>query len=89
MIELFGTIALHPRSSVQTSPGLRTAPRLALATILSQDNRALTLFAPDCGSWGVPARGTSCRSFINPEGFEGYGFVQRGNCTVSRSFGGS
>ncbi|CAK9105176.1 Uncharacterized protein SCF082_LOCUS49028 [Durusdinium trenchii] len=45
---------------------------------------ALTLFAPDCSSWGLPCRGTSMRSFINPEGFESYQFVANANCMVSR-----
>ncbi|CAK9070458.1 unnamed protein product [Durusdinium trenchii] len=40
--------------------------------------------APDCGSWGLPARSTSQRSYVNPMGCESYGFVDRGNIMVSR-----
>lgn len=43
-----------------------------------------TLFAPDCSSWGIPARGTSMRSFINAEGHTAYEFVSKGNLMVSR-----
>lgn len=59
-------------------------PRLALYTVLNQDEHALTLMAPDCGSWGLPARSTSQRSYVNPMGCESYGFVDRGNIMVSR-----
>lgn len=62
-----------------------TALRLTLFTVLNQMAGALTLFAPDCSSWGLPCRGTSMRSFINPEGFESYQFVANANCMVSRN----
>ena len=67
----------------QVSPAVKNL-RLTIYAILNQDKHALTLFAPDCGSWGLPARSTSQRSYINPWGNEGYSFVQRGNCMVSR-----
>ena len=44
------------------------------------------LLAPDCSSWGMPARYTSMRSYINAGGSLDRDFVQRGNCMVSRSF---
>lgn len=59
-------------------------PRLVLYAILAQDKQALTLWAPDCGSWGVPARSTSQRSYINPWGQPAYSFVEKGNQMVSR-----
>ena len=33
---------------------------------------AMNLFAPDCGSWGLTARGTSMRSELNPAGRESF-----------------
>ncbi|CAK9108740.1 Uncharacterized protein SCF082_LOCUS50570 [Durusdinium trenchii] len=57
---------------------------LTMWAIMNQEEHALTLFAPDCGSWGLPARSTSGRSFINPQGYEAYGFVHRANVMVSR-----
>ena len=59
--------------------------RTCLYSILNQDKHALTLFAPDCSSWGLPARSTSGRSYVNPWGNTDYGFVSRGNCMVSRT----
>ena len=59
-------------------------PRLALYAILALDKQALTLWAPDCSSWGLPARSTSQRSFINPWGQPAYKFVENGNQMVSR-----
>lgn len=43
----------------------------------------LALIAPDCRSWGSPARGSSWRSGINVLGV-GYPFVLDGNKTASR-----
>ena len=59
-------------------------PRLTVYSILNQDEHALTLWAPDCSSWGLPARSTSQRSFVSPMGGT-YAFVQRANCMVSRN----
>ena len=39
--------------------------------------------APDCRSWGSPARGSSWRTGINPCGI-GREFVVKGNCMASR-----
>lgn len=47
---------------------------------------ALTLFAPDCSSWGMPCRHTSGRSLINPHGHITYQFVASANRMVSRFF---
>jgi len=57
---------------------------LVLQTVLNLGPRALSLWAPDCGSWGIPCRGTSMRSEINPCGFEMYEFVSKANLMVSR-----
>ena len=48
---------------------------------------AMNLFAPDCGSWTVTARGTSMRSVICPFGREALPWVDQNNCTVARSIG--
>lgn len=58
--------------------------RLALAAILQLSVNGLALFAPDCSSWGVPARGTSKRSFINVFGNIYLKWVQDSGCMVSR-----
>ena len=53
-------------------------------SILKLTVNGVTLAGPDCGSWGVPARGTSKRSRINSLGFPAFDFVARGNVMVSR-----
>ena len=70
---------------VPVFPILASGLRLTMWAIMNQEEHALTLFAPDCGSWGLPARSTSGRSFINPQGYEAYGFVHRANVMVSRN----
>jgi|OrbCmetagenome_4_1107370.scaffolds.fasta_scaffold163478_1 hypothetical protein len=47
---------------------------------------AMNVLAPDCGSWGVPARGTSRRNWMNFVGMVNFDFVRRGNQMVSRCF---
>ena len=44
-------------------------------------------FAPDCSSWGMPARGTSLRSFLNWQGNVHLAWVQRANQQVARNLG--
>ena len=60
--------------------------RIVLNTILHERENAVNLMAPDCGSWGVPSRGTSGRTFFNYLGNLGYGFVTNGNSMISRNF---
>ena len=62
-------------------------PRLTLMTVLNLGPRAVTLWAPVCSSWGIPCRGTSMRSEINPCGYEGYNFVASANLMVARNLG--
>ena len=40
---------------------------------------------PNCNSWGLPARGTSKRSYINAFGAMHFDFVHEGNTTISRT----
>ena len=61
--------------------------RLAMYVILCECPDAMNLFAPDCGSWGLPARGASMRSELNPAGREALSWVSCNNCMVSRSIG--
>ena len=48
---------------------------------------SLTLFAPDCSSWGIPARGSSKRSYINSAGNLFSEWVRSANTMVARSLG--
>lgn len=45
----------------------------------------LVLLAPDCGSWGIPARYTSMRTYHNAMGCPQREFVDRGNVMISRT----
>ena len=42
---------------------------------------------PGCASWGLPARATSKRNFINVMGAAYLPFVASSNCTISRHLG--
>ena len=53
-------------------------------TVMAMPVNGLLLAAPDCGSWGLPARGTSLRSFINVHGRVGLQWIQNAACMVSR-----
>ena len=46
---------------------------------------SLPLAAPGCSSWGLPARGTSRRSSINPCGNVFLQWVRESNCMMSRN----
>lgn len=56
---------------------------LCLYVIMQELPNALNLMAPDCGSWGIPARGTTRRAFHNYLGCS-YPFVLSGNLMVAR-----
>ena len=45
---------------------------------------SLCLAAPDCSSWGIPARGSSHRNFVNSNGQLFYEWVRRSNAMVAR-----
>lgn len=59
------------------------ALRVACFGILKLHAGCMALFAPDCRSWGAPARGTSFRNPFNPNGI-GRQFVIDGNIMASR-----
>ena len=58
-------------------------PRVALYGALMLRAGALMWFAPDCRSWGLPARSSSMRTGLNPLGV-GRQFVVSANVMVSR-----
>lgn len=60
------------------------ALRVACFAALQLAPGCLGLIAPDCRSWGTPARGTTFRNWINPMGV-GYEFVVQGNRMASRN----
>ena len=59
-------------------------PRLAMFVVCCEVPDALNLIGPDCGSWGVPARYTSGRSYVNAFGHMSRQFVASNNCIISR-----
>lgn len=48
---------------------------------------ALNVIGPDCGSWGMPARSVSGRSYINANGFASRSWVGHNNALISRKLG--
>ena len=61
--------------------------RLALRVLLKLGQNGLVLAAPDCSSWGIPARGTSLRNFVNSHGNLFLPWVRRSSTMVSRHLG--
>ena len=61
--------------------------RLAIRVVLSMVVNGLLLAGPDCSSWGVPARGTSLRNWINIHGNQYLGWVRGSSTMVSRLLG--
>ena len=59
------------------------AVRVALFGCLMMAPQGVALLGPCCKTWGIPARGTTLRSWINPLGVP-YECVARGNMTVCR-----
>ena len=66
-------------------PVLSPLLRLALILALQLPINGLLLMAPDCSSWGLPARGTSKRSYINVYGRSALKWVRDSGTMVSRS----
>lgn len=58
--------------------------RLVVWTILCEYPEAVNVMGPECGSWGLPARGTSKRNFMNYHGALHLAFVANAEKTVSR-----
>jgi hypothetical protein len=53
---------------------------------MNMTTNALGMLGPDCGSWGLPARGSSLRSEINIWGNLFSPWVRGGTQMISRSF---
>ena len=54
-------------------------------TVLCLCSDSLCLLGPCCGSWGIPARFTTMRSYINVMGATHLPFVAEANQTISLS----
>lgn len=63
-----------------------SSARLCIWVVLQELPNSMNVIAPDCSSWGVPARGTSRRSYHNYQGVP-YPFVVSANYMVSKLFG--
>ena len=61
--------------------------RLAIWTVLNLAPEGVALMGPCCASWGLPARATSMRNFINVFGNMALPFVASGNMMISRTLG--
>lgn len=61
--------------------------RLVLWVVLCEAEESMNLMGPDCSSWGVPARGTTRRTYVNVNGAMHLDFVGQGNLCISRTFG--
>ncbi len=62
--------------------------RLCLWVILGMPPNSMAMFGPDCSSWGIPARSTSMRNYINSFGNMALSWVQNSNCMASRNLVG-
>lgn len=71
-------------TAVPCQSGSPSLPRLALLVLREMIPNGLFLAAPDCSSWGVPARGTSKRNYINANGDLRLEWVSKSNTMVSR-----
>lgn len=58
--------------------------RLVVYIILCEVEEAVNLMGPECGSWGVPARGTSKRTYCNAFGAMHIPFVADANHCVAK-----
>jgi hypothetical protein len=70
--------------SLASLPANSSLVRVTMFAIMNLGYRGFVMWAPDCSSWGIPCRGTSMRSIINPQRHESFEFVQRANCMVGR-----
>ena len=63
---------------------LKLLLRLALYVALNLAEESIALMGPCCASWGIPARATSMRSYINIHGALHLPFVADANVTIAR-----
>ena len=70
---------------IQTGHFLLTpALRLTLWIAVHMHENAMACMGPDCSSWGLPARGSSMRSYINWHGNVFSTWVRRSTTMISR-----
>lgn len=67
---------------------IRCVPRLALWIGFNMHPNAIACMGPDCSSWGLPARGSSLRSFVNIFGNVFSSWVQRSSTMITRLLAG-
>ena len=58
--------------------------RTVLWVVLNLRPEAVALMGPSCSSWGLPARATSMRNFMNALGARHLKFVHDSSVTISR-----
>lgn len=58
--------------------------RLVLWTVLCEFPEALNMIGPECGSWGLPNRGTSLRNYVNVWGAMHLNHVSAANMCMAR-----
>lgn len=61
--------------------------RLLVHTLLCLFPDSVALMGPCCSSWGIPARYTTMRSFINAMGASHLPFVREANQTICLNLG--
>lgn len=86
-LAFWGDVSLYFHwCSPSTSITINTAQclRLALWVVARMPTNSLCLAAPDCSSWGIPARGSSRRNFINSSGHLFSEWVRGANTMVAR-----
>ena len=60
-------------------------PRLVIYIVLNEVEEAVNLLGPECGSWGLPARGTSLRTYVNIFGAMAVPFVAEANECIGKT----
>jgi len=73
----------HPGERVMnflTPPGFL----LVIYIVLNEVEEAVNLLGPECGSWGLPARGTSLRTYVNIFGAMAVPFVAEANECIGK-----
>ena len=76
---------LHAQVQVVPCCACAFLPRTAVMSIMQcHQDRFVAIIAIVCSSWVAMCRAGSGRTFLNPCGFPGVGFVERGNLMASR-----
>lgn len=83
----------RPQPTLASQPPTHLAPpifllRLCLWVILGMPPNSMAMFGPDCSSWGIPARSTSMRNYLNSFGNMASNWIQNSNRMASRNLVG-